>query len=260
MKVCSLASSSKGNCTIVYNEHQVLLVDMGITVKELEEKLDKLSLSCTDIVGAIVSHEHSDHTKGLGSLHKKYGIPVFCHVNSLKGVAKKSGLNEATLIRFSNAFEIGDFKIDFFEVSHDVFCVGYNIYENSNKISIVTDLGHTTSKIVERLYDSRLVILEANHDEKMVVASTKYPAVLKARILGNKGHLSNKSSAKVVCDLAQHNVKQILFGHLSEENNTPELCYETICDYLESMGVKPQVNIKLDIAKPYGIGPVYVIK
>ena len=109
MKVCSLASSSKGNCTIVYNDNQVLLIDMGITLKELEEKLNKLKLSCNDIVGAIVSHEHSDHVKGLGSLYKKYNIPVFCHINSLKGVAKKSGINENALIRFSSPFEVGNF-------------------------------------------------------------------------------------------------------------------------------------------------------
>jgi phosphoribosyl 1,2-cyclic phosphodiesterase len=121
-------------------------------------------------------------------------------------------------------------------------------------------LGYTTSNIVERLYDSRLVILEANHDEKMLVASTKYPAMLKNRILSNKGHLSNTSSAKVVATLAQHNVKQILFAHLSEETNTPSKCYDTICKYLSSVGVEPQVNIKLDIAKPYGVGPIYVIK
>ena len=260
MKVCSLASSSKGNCTIVYNDSEIILVDMGITLKELEEKLKLLGLSCDNIIGAIVSHEHSDHTKGLGSLNKKYGTPVFCHSNAVAGVLKKSGLYEGALVRFSTAFELGSFVIDFFEVSHDVFCVGFNIFENSNKISIVTDLGYTTTAIVERLYDSRLVILEANHDEKMVAASKKYPAILKARILGNKGHLSNINSAKVVVDLAQHNVKQVLFGHLSEENNTPELCYSTICDHLESVGVKPQVNIKLDIAKPCGIGPVFVIK
>ena len=260
MKVCSLASSSKGNCTIVYNENGIVLVDMGISLKELEEKLNKLNLDCENIIGAIVSHEHSDHTKGLLSLYKKYRTPIFCHVNSLEGVARKSKIDKESLIRFSTPFVIGDFKIDFFEVSHDVFCVGYNIFENENKISIVTDLGHTTSKIVQRLYDSRLVILEANHDEKMVVASTKYPAILKARILGKNGHLSNSSRAKVVADLAQHNVKQILFGHLSEENNTPDLCYSTICSYLEAVGIQPQVNIKLDIAKPCGIGPVFVIK
>ena len=121
-------------------------------------------------------------------------------------------------------------------------------------------MGYTTNDVVEKLYDSRLVILEANHDEKMLVASTKYPAMLKNRILSNKGHLSNTSSAKVVASLAQHNVKQILFAHLSEETNTPDKCYETICRYLHSVGITPQVNIKLDIARPYGVGPIYVIK
>ena len=260
MRVCSLASSSKGNCTIVYNDSEILVVDMGITLKELEEKISLIKLSMSNIVGAVVSHEHSDHTKGLGSLYKKYSVPIFCHFNAVEGVKKKTGLNDSSLIRFSNSFEIGSFKIDPFEVSHDVYCCGFNIFENDNKISIVTDLGHTTNAIVEKLYDSRLVILEANHDEKMVAKSVKYPPVLKARILGKKGHLSNSCSAKVVAELAQHNVKQILFGHLSEENNTPELCYDTICTYLKDLGITPQVNIKLDIAKPYGVGPIYVIK
>ena len=156
--------------------------------------------------------------------------------------------------------EIGEFVVQSFFVSHDVHCVGFNIYENKNKVSIVTDLGYTTKEVVERLYDSRLVILEANHDEKMLIASTKYPAMLKNRILSNKGHLSNLNSAKVVVSLAQHNVKQILFAHLSEETNTPELCYKTVCEYLITKGVTPNIHIKLDIAKPYGVGPIYVIK
>lgn len=262
MKVCSLASSSKGNCTVVYNDDgKIILVDMGITLKDLEEKFAKLKLSVGDILGVIVSHEHGDHTKGLTSLHKKYGTPIFCHYNAVDGVMVKTKLPSSAFVRFSTMnFDIDDFEIEPFEVSHDVFCVGYNIYEGNGKISIVTDLGYTTNVVVEKLYNSRLVILEANHDEKMVVASTKYPAMLKNRILSNKGHLSNYNSAKVVASLATHNVKQILFAHLSEETNTPSKCYETICNYLDSVGIKPQVNIKLDIAKPYGIGPIYVIK
>ena len=147
MRVCSLASSSKGNCTIVYNDTEIILVDMGITLKELEEKLNLLGLSCDNIIGAIVSHEHSDHTKGLGSLNKKYGTPVFCHSNAVAGVLKKSGLYEDALVRFSTAFELGSFVIDFFEVSHDVFCVGFNIFENSNKIFKIT------STYIEKLKD-----------------------------------------------------------------------------------------------------------
>lgn len=262
MKVCSLASSSKGNSTVIYtDDEKIILVDMGITLKDLEEKFAKLNLDVGNIVGVLISHEHGDHTKGLTSLYKKYGTPVYAHYNSIDGIRVKTKLPSEAFVRFStNSFALEDFVVDPFEVSHDVFCVGFNIYEDKRKISIVTDLGYTTNMVVEKLYNSRLVILEANHDEKMLVASTKYPAMLKNRILSNKGHLSNTSSAKVVASLAEHNVKQILFAHLSEETNTPNKCYDTICSYLNSVGVKPQVNIKLDIAKPYGVGPIYVIK
>lgn len=260
MKVCSLASSSKGNCTIIYNDTEVLIVDMGITLKDLEEKMSKLNLSMDNIVGALVSHEHSDHTKGLNALHKKYLTPIYCHYDAFEGVLKKTKLNGGAITRFTFApFNIGSFNISSFKVSHDVYCVGFNVFENSNKVSIVTDLGYTTNDIVTRLYDSRLVILEANHDEQMVVNGS-YPPILKARILGKQGHLSNINSAKVVVELAQHGVRQVLFAHLSEENNTPEICNTTICNYLTSKGVAPNENIMLDIAKPYGLGPIYVIK
>ncbi|MGN0961073.1 MAG: MBL fold metallo-hydrolase [Christensenellales bacterium] len=260
MKVCSLASSSKGNCTLVYNDNEILLVDMGITLKDLEEKIARLKLDINKLIGVLITHEHSDHTKGILSLVRKYNVPIFCHYDIVDGLIHKTKISSLCITRFSDAeFKLGSFKISSFKVCHDVCCVGYNITENNNKISIVTDLGHTTKEIVERLYNSRLVILEANHDEKMVLASTKYPPVLKSRILSNHGHLSNISSAKVVVELAQHNVKQVLFAHLSEENNTPTLCYSTICDYLTSVGIIPDVNIKLDIAKPNGIGPIFVI-
>jgi phosphoribosyl 1,2-cyclic phosphodiesterase len=175
-------------------------------------------------------------------------------------VVSKNKISSLCVVRFSDSkFTVGGFVVDPFRVCHDVCCVGFNIYENENKISIVTDLGHTTNEIVERLYDSRLVILEANHDEKMVLASAKYPPVLKQRILSDRGHLSNISSARVIASLAQHNVRQVLLAHLSEENNTPSLCYSTICDYLTSVGVVPNINVKIDIAKPNGVGPIFLI-
>ena len=260
MRVCSLASSSKGNCNIVYTDTEILLVDMGITLKDLEEKFARLKLDAKNIVGVLITHEHSDHTKGILSLVRKYNVPIYCHYDAVDGVICKTKISSLCVSRFADAeFKIGSFKVSCFKVCHDVCCVGFNIVENGNKISIVTDLGHTTKEIVERLYDSRLVILEANHDEKMVIASTKYPPVLKRRILSDHGHLSNINSAKVVAQLAQHNVRQVVFAHLSEENNTPALCYSTVCDYLNSVGIVPDVNIKLDIAKPNGVGPIFLI-
>ena len=260
MRFCSLASSSKGNCSVVYSDQEILLIDMGITLKDLEEKFNRLKLNMENIIGVLVSHEHGDHTKGILSLVRKYGVPVYTHYNACDGVINKTKISSLCVTRFSDdTFSVGNFKVTPFRVSHDVCCVGFNIEEDCNKISIVTDLGYTTNEIVERLYGSRLVVIESNHDEDMVVASTKYPPVLKRRILGDKGHLSNINCAKVVAKLAQNNVRQVLFAHLSEETNTPALCYSTICDYLESVGITPDVNIKLDIAKPNGVGPIFLI-
>jgi len=261
MRVCSLASSSKGNCHIVYSEDEILVIDMGITLKDLEEKFNRLKLDMNKIIGVVISHEHSDHTKGILSLVRKYEVPIYCHYDSVDRVLEKTKISSLNVVRFSDIkFNIGNFVVEPFKVCHDVCCNGFNIYENNSKISILTDLGYTTKEIVERLYESRLVILESNHDEKMVLASKKYHPALKQRILSKYGHLSNISSAKVIAELAQHNVKQVLLAHLSEENNTPELCYSTICDYLDSVGVVANVNIKIDIAKPNGLGPVFLIK
>ncbi len=259
MKVCSLASSSKGNCTLVYNDTQILVVDMGITYKDFEQKIARLNLDIANVVGVIVSHEHSDHTKGVSTLLKKLNTKVYCHNETAEGLLEKTKIVNSQMVEFGDlAFYVGDFLIESFQVCHDVFCVGFNIYENDKKISIVTDLGHTTNNIVEKLYNSRLVILEANHDENML-RTGPYPARLKARILSKHGHLSNTCSAKVVANLAQNNVKQVVFGHLSEENNRGELVLETVSSYLCSVGIEPNVNIKLDIAKPNGIGPIFVI-
>jgi len=260
MRVCSLASSSKGNCNIVYSDTEILVIDMGITLKDLEEKFARLKLDMNKIVGVLITHEHTDHTKGILSLVRKYEVPIYCHYDAVDGVINKTKISSLCINRFADTeFKVGSFKVSCFKVCHDVCCVGFNIVENGNKVSIATDLGHTTKEIVERLFDSRLVILESNHDEKMVIASTKYPPVLKKRILSEHGHLSNINCAKVVAQLAQHNVRQVVFAHLSEENNTPALCYSTICDYLNSVGVIPNVNIKLDIAKPNGVGPIFLI-
>ena len=254
-----LFSGSSGNCTFVESGETKVLIDAGVSCLSVTKALREIGRSIEDISAVFVTHEHCDHIKGLLAFYNATGKKIFCHYNSVDGIIKKIKISKSALVRFDSKFELGDFVIDPFEVSHDVFCVGFNIYENSNKISIVTDLGYTTNVVVQRLYDSRLVILEANHDEKMVMTG-KYPPILKSRILSKKGHLSNTNSAKVVAELAQHNVKQIVFGHLSEENNTPQVCYDTIAKYLESVGIEPQVNIKLDIAKPHGVGPIYVVK
>lgn len=263
MKVCTLASSSKGNSTLVIGDKTILLIDAGLNIKELEVKLRALGVELCDVTAILSTHEHCDHTKSIGTMLRRYKTKLYVNSDGCAALLKKIGnINEGLVINFYDLpFELGEFTITPFKLPHDsIVCYGYNIEKDNKKISIATDFGHTTTDIEKYLYNSRLVILESNHDEQKLLANPKYSAVLKQRILSKRGHLSNRTAALVVSNLAQHNVAQVVLAHLSEENNTPELCYETICDYLLSVGIVPQENIKIDIASPNKIGTVFNIK
>lgn len=263
MKICTLASSSKGNCTIVYNENTKILIDCGITISELTMKLQALGISPSEIDGVLVTHEHSDHTCGINNLAKRYGTTIYCHEDALYGIMQKAkSIPSENFIFFNRLpFDIGDFHIQPFRLPHDVpACVGYTIEENGVKFSIATDLGHITDEIIGNLVDSKLVILEANHDPDRLKVNPHYPSYLKARILGPNGHLSNLTSASVIEKLVYGKTKQVLLAHLSEENNTPDLAYTTIKDYLQTKGIVVGVNIKIDVLSPKNLSPIFVLK
>ena len=262
MRYCSLASSSKGNISIVYTDTTKILIDAGIALSEIELKLQALNINPYDINGILITHEHGDHIKSVGALNRKYGINIYCHVDAYSSLIYKLGkIRPNTIFTFSsNIFSIGDVKIEAYKVPHDVpACCGFNIYYNAKKMSFATDLGHITEDIIQKFYDSRLVVLESNHDEKLLMANPKYSLQLKQRIKGNNGHLSNVVASKVISRLAVNNVKQIVCAHLSEENNTPEVCYNTICDYLNSVSIEVGLNIKVFIADPRKMSPIFYI-
>lgn len=263
MRVCTLASSSKGNCVLIFTKKTKILIDCGITLSELTTKLSMLDILPSEISAVLITHDHSDHIKGIGPLARKYNIPIYCHQDAYDNLVKKLGrLNLNLIFQFGFVpFQIGEFEINSFQVPHDApFCVGYSITNDDKKISIMTDIGTPTEDIIKNLYNSRIVILEANHDETMLLNNPNYSAFLKQRILSNHGHLSNTTSAKIIAKLCQNNVKQILLAHLSEENNTPELCFNTICNYLEKSGIKVGENIFIDIAHPRNISTVFHLK
>lgn len=263
MRVCTLASSSKGNCVLVFSKKTKILIDCGITLSELTAKLSALDILPSEISAILITHDHSDHIKGIGPLSRKYNTPIYCHQEAYDNIVKKLGrLNLNLIFRFGNVpFQIGEFDINSFQVPHDApFCVGYSISQEEKKISIMTDIGAPSDEIIRNLFNSRLVILEANHDENMLMNNPNYSAFLKQRILSNHGHLSNTTTAKIIEKLCQNNVKQILLAHLSEENNTPELCFNTICSYLKSSGIVVGENIKIDIAHPRQISTVFHLK
>lgn len=263
IKVVTLSSSSKGNCVLIIGEQTNMLIDAGINLKTLIEKLKLLNVEPGSIKAILSTHEHSDHSKSVGGFMRKFGSFLYCHADGKHAMLEKIGnVDEKKIITFFDSeFSIGEFKIKSFKLPHDAAsCVGFQITVGANKFAYATDLGFASEETVNHLKNCKLVILESNHDEKMVVNNVNYSPQLKSRILSRHGHLSNMSCAKVVCTLAENNVKQVVLAHLSPENNTPELCYNTVCEYLFAMGITPGVNIKIDVAPSQTLGTVFVLK
>ncbi|MGN1201637.1 MAG: MBL fold metallo-hydrolase [Candidatus Caccovivens sp.] len=247
MRVINLSSGSEGNLTYVEAENAHILVDVGLSCRETEARLALLGKTGCDIDAIIVTHEHIDHIKGVNVFSKKYGIPVYAHsdvwctlYDKLDKVSNKKIYNDA--------FAIKDLVVNPIEVPHDVKCFGYSLEEGNKKISILTDLGHTTDKIYNAVKGSSLVYLEANHDISMLRNNEKYPLALKMRIAGQNGHLSNDASAQMIEKLVNSGTRQIVLSHLSKENNSPEFAYNYISSVLADEGLVEGEGFKIDVA------------
>lgn len=263
MKVVTLSSSSKGNSVLIIGEQTNLLIDAGIGLNILIEKLKLLNVEPTSIKAILSTHEHSDHSKSVGAFMRKFGAMLYCHNDGFEAMLTKIGKVDTSKIVcfYDQEFYINEFCIKAFKLPHDaVSCCGFVVKNNETKFAYATDLGVATEQTVEHLKNCKLVILESNHDEKMLLNNPNYSDHLKHRILSRYGHLSNVSCAKVVCTLATSNVKQVVLAHLSPENNTPQLCYQTVCEYLEAMGIIAGVHIKIDVAPQQSLGTVFVLK
>lgn len=233
MRMCSIASGSSGNCIYVGSEDTHLLVDTGISKKRIEEGLKKLEIKGEELNGILVTHEHSDHIQGLGVFSRKYAVPIYATPGTIRGIREYSGLGkmpEGLLhpIHTDETFTLGDIGVNPFCISHDANepC-GYRLENGGKSMAVATDLGTYDEYIVEKLEKLDAVLLEANHDIHMLEVGA-YPYPLKRRILGDKGHLSNELSGRLLCDILHDNLKHIVLGHLSKENNYESLAYETV--------------------------------
>lgn len=233
MKLCSIASGSSGNCVYVGEDNTHILIDAGISGKRIEEGLARMGLSGSNLDAVFVTHEHSDHIQGLGILARKYQVPIFATKETLEAVIKSKNIGriDESLLNFikpDKSVKIGNIKMNPFSISHDASNpVCYTIECGEHKVGIATDLGMYDTYILNKLAGSEVLYIEANHDVNMLMVG-KYPYSLKQRILGNRGHLSNDSTAKLICELQHEGLKQILLAHLSKENNYAELAYETV--------------------------------
>ena len=244
MRLCSIASGSSGNCIYVGSDATHLLVDVGISGKRTESGLRELGLSGRDIDGILITHEHSDHISGLAVMARKYEIPIYAPAGTIR---------DTKLV-------LKDLTVNPMHISHDAAQpVGYRISYGSKRVAVCTDLGAYNDYTVECLKGMDALLLEANHDVNMLQVGP-YPYYLKQRILGERGHLSNENSGRLLCRVLHDGLQTVLLGHLSRENNLPELAYESVRMEI-NMGDNPYQASDFDIrvARRSEISPVIQI-
>ncbi len=233
MELCSIASGSSGNCICVGSDNCHVLIDAGISGKRIEQGLNSIDLKTADMQGILITHEHIDHISGVGVLARKYGIPMYATEGTIDAVlnTKSVGKIDESLFQCITPgvdFTIGDLTIEPIHISHDAADpVAYKVKQEGKSAAVMTDLGTYDDNIIEKLKNLDVLLLEANHDVRMLQAGS-YPYQLKRRILGDRGHLSNELSGQLLSELLHDDFKAIFLGHLSKENNYPELAYETV--------------------------------
>lgn len=248
---CSLYSGSTGNCLLVQTNETNLLIDAGVSQTKISNALASFNMDLENIDAILVTHEHSDHVANVGSISKKYNIPVYCNEETLKAMPnQKSKISENNQKIFVNGknFKINNLEISPFSIPHDAAdpC-GFNIFYDNKKITIATDIGHMNNDLISKLKDSAFILLEANYDPDILKYS-RYPFQLKQRILGSKGHLSNETAGKTISELFLKNkFKKAMLGHLSKENNFPELALKTVYDELETKNITSK-DIAIEVA------------
>lgn len=247
--VHALASGSSGNATLVRAGAVSVLIDAGIGMRKLVTALAKYGLSLGDLSGAVITHEHSDHIQSAHALSKRHGVPLIASERTLTAFYRRKTQTPHLILPTGDRWRVGDLEIETFPVPHDAADpVGVNITHqpSGQKMSHLTDLGHVTETIRQAIRGAHLLVLEANHDVHRLRAGD-YPGYLKARILGDTGHLSNEVAVGLLCEHAlNHGPHTVWLAHLSKANNTPKLAL----GYAKAtVAVETNCPVVFDVAK-----------
>lgn len=259
LKLCTLASGSSGNCLLISAGGTHILIDAGISARRIGQGLKEFGLSPAELDGILVTHEHSDHISGLATLLKHEAVPVYATAATGRQIAYRIAWAEEHLhtILPGSGFSIGALDVTAFSTPHDAAdSVGYTVVHHDRKAAVVTDLGRVTEEVLGAVSGAQLALLETNYDPDWL-RSGPYPMQLKARILGDYGHLSNEDGAHLARTLAEHGTRQLVLAHLSKENNTPARALDTVCACLTCAGILPQEDVTVDVAPRDRLGRVY---
>ena len=223
VNISLLASGSKGNALLIVSGHSRLLIDAGLSARELSRRLEGVGVAAADLTGIVVTHEHVDHVRGLGLLSRRFNLPVYLHHAVAASLVDQHRLARVCEFETSSELLIGEMAVRPFPVTHDaVATVGFAVSTASGKVGCVTDLGMATRLVAEELRDCRCLVLESNHDEELL-RDGPYPWPIKQRIRSSHGHLSNSDSAVLLASLCWEGLETVCLAHLSETNNHPQL-------------------------------------
>ncbi len=257
LKFCSLYSGSSGNSSFIQSENINILVDAGVSGKKIIDALASINIGIEDISAILITHEHSDHTQSIATLSKKYNIPIYANKKTWDAMQdKKEKISKDNIFYFNNnkPFKLNDITILPFDIPHDaVDPCGFTISDKESKISIATDIGHMTTSIIDNIKNSNFLLLEANYEPDVLKCST-YPFHLKERIASPLGHLSNIEAGKTINYLADFGVKNIMLGHLSNENNFPELAYKSVLEQIENKDLNLSVANRFSPSEFFNVG------
>ena len=243
MKVIILGSGSKGNSTLLIGNEKKLLIDVGFSYPKMKMLLESHNTIFDEIEGILITHTHKDHISGLSSIIKKHHIKVYTNIVMYQELCKI--IDEENIIICEDDYQIVSFNISTIHTSHDALgSVGFIINDNINSLVYITDTGYINQIYMERMMNKNLYIMESNHDIELLMTGP-YPYILKQRVVGDKGHLSNEMAGNYLKEIIGENTKKIVLAHLSETNNEPNIALETI----KSIVPIVENNISLLVAK-----------
>jgi len=247
MKIKTLASGSKGNCSILICDNTKILIDIGISYLNLKRNLEELNLTIGEFDALLITHSHADHIKGLTSLTKHSNIKVYIPEGMYDELKEK--IDSKNIVFIEDQFKIKEVQVELIHTSHDApSSVGYIMTSKGKSLVYVTDTGYINRKFLTKMKEKDIYLMESNHDEKMLMEGP-YPYYLKQRVISDRGHLSNKTTAKYLESLVGENTKYIILAHLSEKNNTETLAKDAVAERLNNK------NIEVLVARQDEVGP-----
>lgn len=262
IKFCALSSGSSGNCLFLSTGSTSVLIDAGLSGKRIEYLLGQIAESPRSITAILVTHDHIDHTSGIGVLSRRFNVPIFANPLTWEAMGNSIGKIATKNIRTfctGKEFNIADLYIRSYSVPHDAADpVGFTFCKGNVKAAVANDLGCVTPVIEKEIRNSNFIMLESNHDAEMLKVGP-YPWDLKRRIAGDEGHLSNEDAGTALLRLAGQNTRTVLLGHLSRENNYPLLALETVKSILTEQGIDVDGKMCIDLSYRDRISKVYNI-